>query len=230
VADNPFDLSEQTLKQAYGAYHQLCDFMTTSMGVWAGAMPANPMTDGFKEMQSRAMEMAMENAEAAFTVAGKICNAPTPQNIVTLQTQFAQERSQAFVDQAQQLFSFVGAVPHMTEGGAGGVRTGAIPINPAPSNPAATFFRDVQDRAVGMAKKNAESAFALVEKMAKSQDLKELFTFHAHFAQEHMEAYAAQIKELQELIEEAVEKQATDPTPAVSPDSHAAGANGTFRG
>ena len=99
------DLAEQTMKQAHAAYEQLTDFVTKAMDAWMGAMPSNPMIAGFKDVQGRAMEIAMENAESAFTFAGKICNAPTPQDIVTLQTQFAQERMQAFVTQTQQLFS-----------------------------------------------------------------------------------------------------------------------------
>jgi hypothetical protein len=88
MADNPFeipqslrDLSEQNLKQAHDAYEQLTGFVTKAMDAWKGAMPANPMTAGFKDVQDRAMEIAMENAESAFTFAGKICNAPTPQDI-----------------------------------------------------------------------------------------------------------------------------------------------------
>ena len=88
MADNPFeipqtlrDLSEQTLKQSHAAYEQLSDFVTQAMDAWMGAMPANPMIAGFKDVQGRAMEMAMENAESAFTFAGKICNAPTPPKI-----------------------------------------------------------------------------------------------------------------------------------------------------
>ena len=75
MADNPFeipqtlrDLSEQTLKQdPTAAYEQLSDFVTQAMDAWMGAMPANPMIAGFKDVQGRAMEIAMENAELAFT-------------------------------------------------------------------------------------------------------------------------------------------------------------------
>ena len=75
------------------------------MDAWTGALPSNPMTAGFKDAQGRAMQIAKENAESVFTFAGKISNARTPQDIVTLQTQFAQDRMQAFVTQTQQLFS-----------------------------------------------------------------------------------------------------------------------------
>ena len=84
-----------------------------TMGASMGAMPSNllpsnPMTAGFKDVQDRALQIAMENAELAFTFAGKITNARTPQEIVTLQTQFAQDQMQAFAAQTQELHRLIG--------------------------------------------------------------------------------------------------------------------------
>ena len=75
-----------------------------------------------------------------------------------------------------------------------------------PSNGLATGFKDVQDRAAEIAKKNADSAFALVEKMAKAQNFQEILTLQARFAQDQMQAYATQLQELQRLIGEALQK------------------------
>jgi len=115
MTDNPFeipqalrDVAEQNLKQAHTAYEQLTDFVTKATDAWIGALPANPMTVGFKDAQDRALEIAMENADSAFTFAGQICCAQTLQDIVTLQTQFAQDRMQAFVTQTQELQSLIG--------------------------------------------------------------------------------------------------------------------------
>ena len=71
-----------------------------------------------------------------------------------------------------------------------------------------TGFKDVQDRAVEIAKKNAESesALALVEKIAKAQNLQEIVTLQTHFAQEQMQAYAGQTQEIQKLIGETFQK------------------------
>ena len=98
MAENPLeipqslrDVSEQNLKQAHAAYEQLMDFMTKAMDAWMGAMPI-PIAAVFEDVQGRAMQIAMENVESAFTFAGKICKAQTFQEIVTLQTQFAQDR------------------------------------------------------------------------------------------------------------------------------------------
>ena len=79
MADHPFeipqalrDLSEQNLKQAHAAYEQLTDFVTKAMGAWMGAMPSNPMTAGFKEVQDRAVAVSKQNAESAFALVDKI--------------------------------------------------------------------------------------------------------------------------------------------------------------
>ena len=82
---------------------------------------------------------------------------------------------------------------------------GAMPSNLIPSN-LMTGFKDVQDRAVAMAKKNAESASALVEKIGKAQNFQDVFGLQSRFAQEQMQAFAGQTQELQKLIEEGVEK------------------------
>ena len=115
MADNPFeiphtlrDLAEQNMKQAHAAYDQLTDFVTKAMGAWMGAMPANPMAAGLKDVQERAVEIAKENAESAFALGDKISKAQNFQEILTLQTQFAQDRMHAFVSQTQELYRLAG--------------------------------------------------------------------------------------------------------------------------
>jgi hypothetical protein len=114
MADNPFEIpqalrqvSEQNVKQAHAAYEQLMEFMTKAMGSWKDAMPSSPMTAGLQRMQDLAMKISMENAETAFTFGGKMSSAQTPQEILQLQTQFAQDRMQAFAAQTQQLYSVI---------------------------------------------------------------------------------------------------------------------------
>jgi len=167
-------------------FEQLTDFVTKAMDAWTGAMPSNPMTAGFKDAQGRAMQIAKENAESVFTFAGKISNARTPQDIVTLQTQFAQDRMQAFVTQTQQLFS--GEAIQKSE------HSAMAPMGAMPSNHMTARFKD--ERAVAMAKKNGESAFALVQKIAKAQNFQEILTIQTRFDQEQMQAYAPQMQEL----------------------------------
>jgi len=64
---------------------------------------------------------------------------------------------QAFVTQTQQLFSVIEEAIQKSERGAMGAGMGALPSN-------------IQDRAVAIAKKNAESAFTLVEKIESPGD------------------------------------------------------------
>jgi len=95
------------MKQAHATYDRLTDFVSKTVSAWTDAMPL-PMATGFKDVRERAMDFATENAEAAFTFAGKVCNAKTPQEILTLQTQFAQERMQTFVTNTRELHGLIG--------------------------------------------------------------------------------------------------------------------------
>ncbi len=112
MTDNSFEIpqtvrdrAEQNVKQAHAVYAQFAAFVTKITGAWTDALPSHPIAAVFKDVQGRAMQIAKENAESVFTFAGKISNARTPQEILTLQTQFAQARLQAFVTHTQQLYS-----------------------------------------------------------------------------------------------------------------------------
>jgi hypothetical protein len=115
MADNPFeipqalrDVTEQNIKQAHTAYEQLTDFVTKAVGAWMGAMPASPMVAGFKEVQDRTAEIAKKNADSAFALVEKITKAQNFQEIVTLQTQFAQDQMKALTAQTQELYKLIG--------------------------------------------------------------------------------------------------------------------------
>jgi len=115
MADNPFeipqqmrDLAEQNIKQAHAAYEQLTDFVTKAMDAWMGAMPSNALATGFKDVQGRAAEIAKKNADSAFALVEKIAKAQNLQEIVTLQTQFAQDQMKAFTTQTQELYKLIG--------------------------------------------------------------------------------------------------------------------------
>ena len=93
------ELAEQKLKHAHAAYDHLTAYVNNAMGTWMGAIPPNPLTAGVKDFQDHATKFAKVNAESAFTLASEIANAKTPQEVLTLQTQFAQDRRKAFVRQ-----------------------------------------------------------------------------------------------------------------------------------
>ena len=100
------EVAEQNMKEAHAAYEQLTDSVTKATDAWMGAMPS-PMAAGFKDMQGCAMRIAKENAESAFTFAGKISKAQNFQEILTLQTQFAQDQMKAFTTQTQELYKLI---------------------------------------------------------------------------------------------------------------------------
>jgi hypothetical protein len=120
MTENPFeipqvlrDVAEQNMKQAQAAYEQLTDFVTKAMDAWMGETPSNSMvTDfnvtGFEDVQDRAVAMATKNADSAFALIEKIAKAQTLQDILTLQTQFAQEQMQAYAAQTQELQRLIG--------------------------------------------------------------------------------------------------------------------------
>ena len=106
IQQNLRDMSEQSLKQAHAEYENLTDFVAKAMGIWMGVMPANPIAAGFKDVQDRVMAFAKENGESALTFAGKVSKASTFQELLTLQTQFAQDRMQVFTTHTQELLKF----------------------------------------------------------------------------------------------------------------------------
>ncbi|MGB9165112.1 MAG: phasin family protein [Rhodomicrobium sp.] len=213
MPDNPFEIpqslreaSEQNLRQAQAAYKQLMDFMNKAMDAWMEVMPENAMTAGFKDVQDRTREIATENADSTLAFAGKISNTNTFQEILSLQTQYVQDRMQAFAAQTQQLFSLIGETLQKWKSSATHAGVSSTPSNAAIAGFKIARFEDVQGRAVAIAKQNADSAFALIEKMAKAQNLQE--ALETKFAQEQMQAYAAQTQELQRLIGEALQGSA----------------------
>ena len=115
MADNPFEipqslryLAEQNIKHAHAAYEQLTDLVTKTVGAWTDALPSSARVAGFKEVQDRAAEIAKKNADSAFALIEKIAKAQNLQEILTLQTQFAQDQMKAFTTQTQELYKLIG--------------------------------------------------------------------------------------------------------------------------
>jgi len=106
---------------------------------------------------------------------------------------------QAFVTQTQQLCGAIAEAFQKSERGTAGISMGAMSSNLIPSN-LMTGFKDLQDVAVSMAKTNAASASALVEKISKAQNVQDVFGLQSRFALEQMKDYAGQTQELQRLM------------------------------
>lgn len=110
MAQNPFEFSQQfrelterNLEQARSAYTQFLDAMTQAAGMWTKGLPANQLTNGFQAVQEKAIGFAKENAEASFSLASDLAAAKDVQQVLALQTQFAQAQIQAYTAQAQEL-------------------------------------------------------------------------------------------------------------------------------
>jgi hypothetical protein len=115
MADNPFqvsqalrDLAEQNTKHADAVYEQLNDFVTKAIGAWTSALPSSPVAAGFRDLQGRAVQIARENVESAFTLAEKLTKVQNFPEILTLQRKYAQDRIQTFVTQTQELSKLMG--------------------------------------------------------------------------------------------------------------------------
>jgi hypothetical protein len=96
------DLAEKNVEQARAAYGQFMEFLTQAMSAWQQPSPSAETT-GFKAVQERAIAFAKENAERAFALASDLARAKDIQEVLTLQSRYAQTQMQTFGIQAQQL-------------------------------------------------------------------------------------------------------------------------------
>ena len=110
MTQNPFampkelrELTEKNIEQAQAAFGQFSDAMSQAMTMWTNAMPANDMTSGYALVQERAMYYAKQNAEAGLALANEIAKARDIQEILSLQTSFAQKQMQSYAQQTQEL-------------------------------------------------------------------------------------------------------------------------------
>ena len=110
MTTNPFQMPEQiremaekNVEQARAAYGQFMDAMTQAMGMWSKGIPENQMTSGLKVVQDRAIGFAKQNAEAGLALAGDIAKAKDINEIMSMQSRYAQTQMQSYALQAQEL-------------------------------------------------------------------------------------------------------------------------------
>jgi hypothetical protein len=96
------EMAEKNVEQARAAYGQFMDFLSQAMNTWSKG-PATGGAAGFKAVQDRAVGFAKENAERSFNLASEIARAKDVQEVLTLQSRYAQTQMQLFAVQAQQL-------------------------------------------------------------------------------------------------------------------------------
>ena len=83
------EFAEKNVEQARVAYGQLMEFMTQAVRAWSTA-PSTELASGFKVVQERAIQFAKENADAGFALASELAKAKDLQDILRLQSNFAQ--------------------------------------------------------------------------------------------------------------------------------------------
>src|SRR5215468_8275064 len=97
------ELAEKNVAQARAAYGQFMDAMAQAVEIWSRAIPSNDVTAGFKVAQERAIRFAKQNAEACFALASEPANAKNIQDMLAIQSRYAQTQMQAYALQAQEL-------------------------------------------------------------------------------------------------------------------------------
>jgi len=108
--NNPFEMpqqlremAEKNVEQARNSYTQFLEAMGKAAGMWSAAIPQSEATSGFKAVQDRATRFAKQNADACFNMATELAAAKDIQDIMGIQSRYAQIQMQAFATQAQEL-------------------------------------------------------------------------------------------------------------------------------
>jgi phasin len=108
--NNPFEMpqqlremAEKNVEQARASYTQFLDAMSKAAGMWGASIPQNETTSGFKSIQERAARFAKQNADACFNMATELAAAKDIQEIMSIQSRYAQVQMQAYATQAQEM-------------------------------------------------------------------------------------------------------------------------------
>jgi len=96
------ELAERNVEQARSAYGQFMDAMAQAVSAWP-SVSSDTVTSGFKAAQERAIQFAKENAEAGFALANELTKAKDLQDLLRLQSSFAQKQMESYARQAQEL-------------------------------------------------------------------------------------------------------------------------------
>ena len=96
------ELAEKNIDQARKFYDQWMEGISQVMNMWSST-PAAEMVPGFDSLRERAITFAKDNAEAAFAQAEKLAQAKDVQDLMTLQSHYAQAQMRSYATQAQEL-------------------------------------------------------------------------------------------------------------------------------
>ena len=94
------ELAEKSVEQARLAYGQFLDGMAEALRAWSTVPSA---ASWFKVVQEQAIQFAKENSDAGFALASELAKAKDLQEVLRLQSNFAQQQMQSYARQAQEL-------------------------------------------------------------------------------------------------------------------------------
>ncbi len=103
------DRAVQTIDQARTACTQLMDAARQAAEMMKAMVPQNPVAEGLTEVQDRAMRFTQQNLDASFSLANELANAKDLQEVLQIQSRYAQLQMHAFAVQAQELGTMVNA-------------------------------------------------------------------------------------------------------------------------
>ena len=94
-------LADQNVERARQLYVQFMDWVGQAMATWSSAS-SGINVPGLHEVQERAVKLANENADAAFKLAKDVAQAKDLQELIDLQTRYAQSQMKWFAYQTQE--------------------------------------------------------------------------------------------------------------------------------
>ncbi len=100
------DMTEQSIK-AQASYGQLMGVLTQAINAWSGAS-SDAMAAGFKEVQDRALAFAKENFESSLAFANELASAKDLQEVLSVQSRYAQTQIETYARQVQELGRMTG--------------------------------------------------------------------------------------------------------------------------
>jgi hypothetical protein len=94
-------LADENVERARQLYVQFMDWVGQAMATWSSAS-SGIIVPGLHEVQERAVKLANENADAAFKLAKDVAQAKDLQELIDLQTRYAQSQMKWFAYQTQE--------------------------------------------------------------------------------------------------------------------------------
>ena len=97
------ELAEKNVEQAQQGFRQLMDAARQAQEMMGKMLPQSAASAALKELQDRAMKFTQQNVDASFALVHELANARDFQQVLEIQSRFAQDQIQAYSQQAQEL-------------------------------------------------------------------------------------------------------------------------------